>query len=330
MVDNKNDQDFYKEFKDRMNIDPLREVMDDKKSNNHTFTIIFAVLTGIFVSSLIGWYVIGNLMVSKTGNLDDINELPVVQRSVTPIKIKPENEGGMKIDNQEKQVYDLIGQNNAPDISREKIVVNRDMVVAPSEDEYLINDNEYKEEVEASEDKIANLIKEVDNTNPEPKRPILNSKNEETPAPVNILPTEIKPLEKVAEVKEEVKIAETKPVETPKIEPKKEEVKVEAKQEVKIEPAPVEKPKAETKPSEIFKVQVLSTKDEAQVKKSYANLSKKIKEIKGLPYEIEKADLGKKGIYYRLKIGEFKSKEEAAKLCQTLKAKKQDCIVSKK
>lgn len=42
---------------------------------------------------------------------------------------------------------------------------------------------------------------------------------------------------------------------------------------------------------------------------------------------IQRADLGAKGVYYRLQVGPFSSKEDATAYCNRLKANGQDCIV---
>lgn len=309
MAENQGDQDFYKEFKDRMNMDPLRDVMENRKATNHTLIIIFAVITGILVSSLIGWYVIGNLMVKKTGNINSIADIPTVHSPLAPIKIKPEDEGGMKIANQEKKVYDLIGK-NSEGISREKVISTKTTAVAPAEEEFLDSDDNYGEEVK---DEIG---KEGDDIE---KQPV-----EVTDKPVKMS----EPEKKVEEKKvEEVKSAEVLPKETPKTEEVKTETKAEAKVEEKKEVKATEPVNVSNK--NMFKVQILSTKNEAQAKGDFKRLVKKFPDLKNIKNEIEKADLGAKGIYYRLKIGEFKTREEASALCKKLKAGKQDCITTK-
>ena len=52
--------------------------------------------------------------------------------------------------------------------------------------------------------------------------------------------------------------------------------------------------------------------------------------LNGEPREIETADLGSKGTYYRLKAGAFSDKISADKLCNDIKALGGTCIVKKK
>ncbi len=47
----------------------------------------------------------------------------------------------------------------------------------------------------------------------------------------------------------------------------------------------------------------------------------------GKAKDIERADLGAKGIYYRLRIAGFDSRDSADSYCNGLKARNQDCLV---
>ncbi len=49
--------------------------------------------------------------------------------------------------------------------------------------------------------------------------------------------------------------------------------------------------------------------------------------LDGKTKDIERADLGEKGIYYRLRIAGFDTKSDASTYCDGLKARNQDCLV---
>lgn len=76
-------------------------------------------------------------------------------------------------------------------------------------------------------------------------------------------------------------------------------------------------------------VQLLASKSKNAVERSWKTISKKHSMLSKIPHNIVKADLGKKGIYYRLRVGSYTTKSEASTLCSTLKANKQDCMVVK-
>lgn len=79
-----------------------------------------------------------------------------------------------------------------------------------------------------------------------------------------------------------------------------------------------------------WQVQLMSSPNRAAVEKSWLTLSKKYAELKNLPHEIESADLGAKGTFYRLKVGSFAAKGEAVSLCASIKAAGGSCFTAKK
>jgi cell division septation protein DedD len=51
--------------------------------------------------------------------------------------------------------------------------------------------------------------------------------------------------------------------------------------------------------------------------------------VSGKSDDIERADLGDRGVYHRLRIGPFKSSDEASAFCAGLKERGQDCLIKK-
>ncbi len=77
-----------------------------------------------------------------------------------------------------------------------------------------------------------------------------------------------------------------------------------------------------------YRVQLASLKSQADANKAWRRLSAKYPDILGpLSLHLEKADLGAKGIYYRVQAGPFTEKAAARDICAKLKAKKQQCLV---
>jgi hypothetical protein len=100
-------------------------------------------------------------------------------------------------------------------------------------------------------------------------------------------------------------------------------------------PAPaVEKPPA--KPAEpvvsgSVRIQVAATRDEASARSEWERLKKAHPDLlDGLTPNIVKADLGDKGIYYRVQAGPVKDREKADKLCGELKKFAVACILAQK
>jgi len=75
-------------------------------------------------------------------------------------------------------------------------------------------------------------------------------------------------------------------------------------------------------------VQVAALRSDAEARALFDKLSNKYGAYLGdKAPDIQRADLGSKGIYYRLRVGPFNSKEAAQEWCTGLKSRGQDCMV---
>ncbi len=77
-------------------------------------------------------------------------------------------------------------------------------------------------------------------------------------------------------------------------------------------------------------VQVSSQRSEAAAISAFQAMQKKFPSVLGgFSPDIQKADLGAKGIYYRARVP-ASSRDAAANLCQKLRAAGGDCVIAKK
>lgn len=78
-----------------------------------------------------------------------------------------------------------------------------------------------------------------------------------------------------------------------------------------------------------LRVQVGSFRSSADATKAWETIAGRHAELVGQrqPYIVE-ADLGARGIYYRLQLGPFGSNNEANAFCRAMKARGQDCIIA--
>jgi cell division septation protein DedD len=101
-------------------------------------------------------------------------------------------------------------------------------------------------------------------------------------------------------------------------------------------PAPAAAPKPAKAAAKIpgkgtYVVQIVALRDEKSARAAWTTLEKRYPSLLGgHALDIEKADLGEKGTWYRVRAAGFGSKAEAAKTCTALKAKGQDCMVRKR
>jgi cell division septation protein DedD len=96
-------------------------------------------------------------------------------------------------------------------------------------------------------------------------------------------------------------------------------------------PKPAPKPAAKKAPSS-YVVQVGSRKNQTEALATFADMQQKYPSLLG-SYRpmVQKADLGSKGVWYRLRIGPIASKSDASKLCSKLKSQGlPDCLVMAK
>lgn len=99
-------------------------------------------------------------------------------------------------------------------------------------------------------------------------------------------------------------------------------------------PAHVAAPKATASTPALngaFGVQLLASPLEQDAVAAWDRLSAKHSAaLAALPHEVVRADLGAKGVFYRLRAGSFASRAEAKAVCTKLAAVKQDCMVIKR
>lgn len=79
-----------------------------------------------------------------------------------------------------------------------------------------------------------------------------------------------------------------------------------------------------------FVVQVTSQRSEADARTAYASLQKRFPQVLG-PYQpsIQSANVGDRGVYYRVRVGPFGSSTDASTVCNNLRAAGGDCVVAR-
>jgi hypothetical protein len=156
----------------------------------------------------------------------------------------------------------------------------------------------------------------ADNAVPE----TLSATTSETPAPDAMRTTTP---DTAPEAQAEAPAAETPAIEVPSAPVKAPEPAAEA---TPAAPAAV-KPQS----GGAYVVQLLALQDKAAARAAWAKISKKHANVLGgHALDIEEADLGAKGTWYRVRAAGFASKAAATSACSALKAAKQDCLVKKR
>lgn len=77
-----------------------------------------------------------------------------------------------------------------------------------------------------------------------------------------------------------------------------------------------------------FVVQIMALREEAEVRGAWAALQKKHSSVLGgQALDVERADLGDRGIFYRVRAVGYETRAAAISACEKLKAAGQDCMV---
>ena len=294
----RDDEEVLNEFRQKqVNFD-----LEERKNEiDNSRSLFIGALAGLFMAGIVGWFVLAPRY--QTNNEDNI---PLISRPQQPVKVLPAGMNEVDVKSQDRSVYDVLDKNE------------------PKEE----NTNIVESTETPNSKAIEKLVEEVVANAPETPTPEVESLTAVAVAPVAEVKEEVKTEEtKVEEVKTETAaVAE----ETVAPEPVKEEVKVEeVKKEEVVKVAEATKPVNEIKKG-TWSVQLMSSPNKPAVEKSWTTMSKKYSMLKDLPYEVEKADLGAKGVFYRLKAGSLPTKAEATALCSKLKAAGGSCFVVKK
>lgn len=104
-----------------------------------------------------------------------------------------------------------------------------------------------------------------------------------------------------------------------------------AKALVAVKTAKIETPKAAPVAHKgQYLIQLFSVRSEKDAKRGWSKTQSKHKTLlSNEALNLEKADLGERGIYYRVRFGAYDTSSAANSVCSALKKAKQDCLVKK-
>lgn len=267
------------------------------------------VCAGVVIAGVVSYMTFGryvSLYSSANG------DLPLIKAETGAFGMRPETPGGMDVPNQDKLIYERLREND--DVRVEKLLPAPEKPYFPPEEEIV-----EKSADETSSDQAAKNEKENDETPTSlevASTTMIDENGERVEVMFRTIPeTQAQgQVEKVRAENEEKKQAkQEKNTEVSKSSKEKETVKKEEKTVLK----------------ERFAVQLVSTKSKESSESEWKRLSKKHAEIlKDLPHSISEIKTSS-AVFFRLRAGDFETREKAAPVCEKLKAKKQECLVVK-
>tara|TARA_B100000029_G_scaffold511876_2_gene607042 strand:- start:929 stop:1891 length:963 start_codon:yes stop_codon:yes gene_type:complete len=274
----------------------------------------------VALTSIVIWDLLGNTIKSAFKFSED--EIPLIRADRSPIKVIPENPGGMHVPNRGKFIYETLEGNKS------EIPVER--LLPPGEEPISL----------LGEKKVAKGFSETSRANPEaeslphvPKSKVVaawnkNSNRFQKNPEGNSWPT----LDKVPSSK----LIEEK---LPPIPPPAPSVGISNSEFPVVKP--LAQPPIENKSDKVLiakrnidralkhQIQIAATRSESAAKKEWARLRKTHLDILGdLGLNITRVDLGgTKGVYFRLRLGPIATDGAAQQLCNSLKSRKVGCLV---
>lgn len=248
------------------------------------------------------------------------NAPPVIVAESGPEKIRPEDPGGLQVPHQDKTVYERVSGQSSERVERllpepeEPVDVSglRTSEAAPEQTGDTLVRDEPAQDEPAKDEPARELPKQ---------RPVEKMPVKQTP----IEQSETSGAEVMNEVEDIGDLIKSIPENQP--EPRQEPI---GNSVAEVDAASVNRASGAipSATSGAYVVQVASFKGADLATGAWETLVRKNKDLLvNLRPDIQLADLGAKGVYYRLRIGPFATKADARSLCNALKARRQDCLV---
>lgn len=245
--------------------------------------------------------------------------IPIIRADGTAIKVRPDNPGGRKYPHQDLTIYNSFRSDILEKDVQLKDDIEKPVSLLPNKQEISGNDMSSSKDMNnptSNADSVGNnndkiqlmTVSEAQTpTTPPETKPVSTEKTEMLHAQDTVKSEEaIKNIvtQSTASKPEVAKPVVTKPV-VLKIEP------------VKTQPI-VQNGKAY--------LQIGAFRSEADALGAFKRAKVKFSELASVSPMIVKADLGAKGVYYRLRVGPFDGKQKSLNVCAGLKAKGQPCL----
>lgn len=260
-------------------------------------------------------------------------DVPVIAAETTPEKVKPADEGGLQVPNQNVQVLDNM-DTTQPAAEGETVLPPPEQPVTPPAP--TIEETQQAPEAATDDNATATLQDVPSVTAPEPPATETTASEPAAPAAETTQPSapETAPSATAAAEPEQQPAApapeaaapeatQTQPAQTEPAQAEPAAPEPAATQEAAIAPAPAPA-------TGDARIQLAAVKSEDAAQKEWAKLQKAFPDLLGsLTLTVQKVDKGASGIFYRIQAGPLADKAAAKKLCGSLKQRGQDCLVAK-
>ena len=331
------------------------EVFADERpeGRGRGWSLLIGLLLGVAVIVGVGWYAFKGRSVGLAPG-----EVQTVKADPSPYKVKPDNPGGMQVDNQDKLVYDRVTKGAAPNRVENLLPPPEEPKAPPVKPKPETPPQTAAAQPEAPQAAPAPTAQTPQaQLTPAPKAPASAvAESKPTPTPPNEKPADDKLAgdkpagtpETVADEKalqNLVREANAEPAKAQAAKPQSAPPGADALAAAVAAATGQPAPKVEAKPDQPvqtaavtpaggsgtsagggFQIQLASVPSEDAAQAEWTRLSARHKDLLAFTPVVTRADLGDKGIYYRLRAGPFADKAAADAFCSTLTADKISCV----
>lgn len=278
---------------DTLAFEPVKRRTPKRKIPISILTLLMVLIAGAGAGAWYGWgeaYFLG-----KDG------EMIIVRAEEGPIKVRPASPGGLDVPNRDKLVYERL-EKKVPSVKTETLLPRPELPLPPP--------------VKSSAPVVPPSIETAAGT----------PTNSTTPPPT-LPPVKASPTEKVTQKPLPRIIEASKPPPPPPPPPRAE-----------TNPPPtslaapkvaVLAPKSASKSADGgFHIQIAAVRTEKAARDEWGRLKKRYQPLLGkLSLTIVKADLGSRGVFYRLRAGPISNRGAATNICGELTKQKVGCLV---
>ena len=267
-------------------------ILEEAPQDSGRFVSIALALGALAVFVAIVWYAYDQ---GRQAGSEAV--APLIKAPGKPVKIKPSDPGGMAVPNRDKVIFEGVS--------------------------------------EGGEQRVERLLPPPETPLPPPAKPAADGATETAPAArASLIPPPPKVAKGSAAPKATEGSAAPKAAEAPAA------PKAAAAPKNPVQAPTSATPRAESKPTQVakalakpaagsYRVQIAAVRSAKAARAEWARLQRKNKDVLGsLTFASQKVDLGAKGVFYRIQAG-MVARAEARKICATLRARKQPCLVVK-
>lgn len=141
---------------------PAKKKISSKPKSDPQSYVQSTLSTFVMIVAFVGLIVLGWFAYEEGKYPSDLSELPLIKKNPKPFKVKPIDPGGLKVSNQEKEIYDVtLNANDDVDVKKEKEFTK---LLPPPEEPITIDEIESTKAAELPDD-----VKKIINENTESK-----------------------------------------------------------------------------------------------------------------------------------------------------------------